>query len=415
VKEYLAYRAQQGKRSSIDDVIDTLIERVGARQFEVMPTRVLEQSNSPAVRYVLGKKYFRENNFSAVLKNVTSVPSGHPVKPYALLLEGGALSIMGRQDEAIDAYKECIRVSDRAMGNARNVLRKKQLEINRDYCQIGIGRAQFAAGRYTLAEAAYSGLPKQSYVWPEILFEEAWNAFYIGEYNRTLGKLVTYKAPPLSHYFNPETEVLTAMTYLHMCLYDDARKTIDTFYGNYESDARGVRNFLDSHSGDYRLFFDMARGRESGTVRGNALMNVFMNDIVNEPTYKELRDVLVEAAKELPKTSRTGAGRFGKILERSLRETIGVQRNLIGAWVKSSLSNRYIQMYKSFSGMSYIKLEVLARAKDVLYQRESGYRVRGDIKNLERKENQYFWSFNGEFWADEIGDYVFDLKSECKK
>ena len=26
----------------------------------------------------------------------------------------------------------------------------------------------------------------------------------------------------------------------------------------------------------------------------------------------------------------------------------------------------------------------------------------------------YLWTFNGEFWADELGDYVFSLKSECK-
>ena len=30
------------------------------------------------------------------------------------------------------------------------------------------------------------------------------------------------------------------------------------------------------------------------------------------------------------------------------------------------------------------------------------------------RKKQYFWNFNGEFWADELGDHVFSLKSECK-
>ena len=37
----------------------------------------------------------------------------------------------------------------------------------------------------------------------------------------------------------------------------------------------------------------------------------------------------------------------------------------------------------------------------------------GDIKNLKRDSGQYLWNFNGEFWADELGDYVFSLKSSC--
>ena len=31
-----------------------------------------------------------------------------------------------------------------------------------------------------------------------------------------------------------------------------------------------------------------------------------------------------------------------------------------------------------------------------------------------RRDDQYYWSFNGEFWNDELGDYVFGLESQCK-
>ena len=63
--------------------------------------------------------------------------------------------------------------------------------------------------------------------------------------------------------------------------------------------------------------------------------------------------------------------------------------------------------------MSYIKLEVLAQRKAKLYSFDETDRSRGDLKYIERNEKQYFWDFNGEFWADELGDYVFALKSEC--
>jgi hypothetical protein len=71
-------------------------------------------------------------------------------------------------------------------------------------------------------------------------------------------------------------------------------------------------------------------------------------------------------------------------------------------------------LFDSFEGLSYIKLEVLDRKKQQLYRWGNlTDRARGNIKYLKRNDKQYFWTFNGEFWADELGDYVFALPSEC--
>jgi hypothetical protein len=42
-----------------------------------------------------------------------------------------------------------------------------------------------------------------------------------------------------------------------------------------------------------------------------------------------------------------------------------------------------------------------------------GQKKRGSLGRPSLKDNQYFWQFNGEFWADELGDYVFALRPEC--
>ena len=76
---------------------------------------------------------------------------------------------------------------------------------------------------------------------------------------------------------------------------------------------------------------------------------------------------------------------------------------------------KYALLRKAFTQMSHIKLEVLKRNKAVLYLKQSDQRKRGDIRYLGRNEKQYFWGFNGEFWADELGDYVFALPRKCRK
>jgi hypothetical protein len=106
------------------------------------------------------------------------------------------------------------------------------------------------------------------------------------------------------------------------------------------------------------------------------------------------------------------------VLNENLKVSLGMQRNLIGSYIRGQLQLFAAQVVKAFEDMSYIKLEILSKRKTELYEDISpsapDARARGNISHLRRTDKQYFWTFNGEFWADELGDYVFSLKSECK-
>jgi hypothetical protein len=67
--------------------------------------------------------------------------------------------------------------------------------------------------------------------------------------------------------------------------------------------------------------------------------------------------------------------------------------------------------------MQFMKIDILSHEKEKLMQPEtaaSSERNRGNRIPV-RRDDQLLWSFNGEFWNDEIGDYVFALESECGK
>jgi cytoplasmic iron level regulating protein YaaA (DUF328/UPF0246 family) len=85
-------------------------------------------------------------------------------------------------------------------------------------------------------------------------------------------------------------------------------------------------------------------------------------------------------------------------------------------FVKNSLIDYHSQLISNFEKMAFIKLEMLKRAKDQLVYKNSphknGLRDWGNEKP-HRQDYQYYWSFNGEFWNDELGDYVFGLESQC--
>lgn len=414
IKEYLTRSSGGGKK--IDRLIDEVITFVGVKQFEVLPTSILKKSSAPSIKYILAKKYFRNGSYKRALESLNaSIPKAHSTKPFALYLEASIHSIQRRFKSAIASYNECAEQSRSQIKSVKTINRRKQLEINRDYCVVGIARTQFASNNYEQANLSYLDLDKRSPIWPEILFEEGWNSFYLQDYNRTLGKLVTYKAPVLDFVFNPEVAVLEAMTYLEMCLYEDAKKVADRFSNEFEMQHRGLENLIRKNKKNYRYYYLLAKSRKAGRVRGNGLINRLLRSINRDSAYIELVDNFVRGKEEIERVGKISNRKLRKILTINLKESLLLQRNLIGAYVRKSLNIAQHHLSRSLEALIYIKLEMLKRSKDRLYGIEpEPLRGRGDIKYIKRNEKQYFWTFEGEFWADELGDYVFSLKSECE-
>jgi len=414
LKEYLTSRNGQISKD-VDLLIDNVVTQVGIKQFEVLPQSILRKTNAPIIKYILAKKYFRSGDYSKALNALNgTIPRNHPSKPFALLIEGSIFSILNKSKSAVASYSNCVEESKRQMRDTNNENRLRQLAINRDYCIVGKPRTEFSSRQYDTANSSYLDLSKDSYVWPEVLFEEAWNSFYLRDYNRTLGKLVTYKAPILSFVFNPEVEVLKALTYMELCLFDDAKTVVDDFYKNYQNTSLGVKKFLGKYGKNYKYFYLLAKSRKSGKKGGNNLLNNLLDMILKDAAFTELVDSFNIGRDEIQRVKNINNARMRKVFASNLRESLLLQRDLIGAYVRKSLHLSMDNLDKAFEGMTYIKLEVLGRKKESLYYaRDNSDRARGDIKYLKRNEKQYFWTFNGEFWADELGDYVFSLKSEC--
>ena len=414
IKEYLT-SSRAIRSASIDPLIDKVVGQVGIKQFEVLPERFLERSHAPMLRYILAKKHFRRARYDDALRALGSgIDGDHPTKPFALHLEGAIMSIKRQYAMAKTKFQGCVASSNRFMGNYSGPNRRKQLVINRDACLAGIARNYFSAGDFQKANLAYLDIDKSSMVWPEILFEEAWNSFYRGNYNRTLGKLVTYKAPVLDFIHNPEIDVLRALSYMELCLWNDAQKSVDEFYGRYERSVSQAKAMVRRNRKNVKYFYLMA---ENGKVEKthNSFIDTLIASLDRDAAYQELHQSLLDGRSEVERVSRIRNVRLKRRLASNINDTMNLQKSLIGGYVRKVVLNALRSINKMFEGMSYIKLEVLSRRKTMLYGEESSRgRSRGSLKNLKRNDKQYFWTFNGEFWADELGDYVFALKSECR-
>lgn len=398
----------------MEEALDTMLYHTGVKPFESLPEEVLRRARSGNIRYILAKRLLKKNQHEEALNELNDIPGDHPAYPFVANLKGTIYSSANNHKEAETQFRDCIRASERRMSKVDSVTMRNQLETNRDFCIAGIGRANFASGDYKKAEYNYLDIAKESFVWPEILFEEAWTSYYMRNYNRTLGKLVSYKAPVFDFIFKPEVDVLKALTYMKMCLYDDAKKTADNFYNELLNPSRDLRSFLLSRGKDYRYYYTLMSDYEDNKPAPLPIVTNILKSIRKDAAYIEMKSALLASLGEYNNLRKKPGTSMNANLISNIRTLAEEYRTTIGAYVRAGLVTKYSELYSAFQGMSYIKLEVLAQRKERLYQTDTEVgKKRGDVKYIDRNDKQYFWTFNGEFWADELGDYVFALRSEC--
>ncbi|MCM0606133.1 MAG: hypothetical protein KA715_08590 [Xanthomonadaceae bacterium] len=386
-----------------------------------------DEINQSAYLYALGKQALLQGDEKYAIGYLKAISSGSTLAPYALELSGVAYAIIGQVETAIYQFGRCVSQSRGILSSASAGvtgdwmrLERSQADDLKNRCQAGIARTLYQAGRFEEAERAYDRIPKESLVWPDILFEQAWNGFARSEYNRTLGKLVTYKSPALQFVFNTEVDVLRAQAYLLLCLYDDANNVINEFNKQYSGVGEQVKRFVESKASNLSAFYDEGKTASTGSLYGRSDIHRVMNRFVRSPYFQTLvaseKSVENELAfmRQMDTASSGGTG-FPGFLKQVLGSRVKQIELLGGAFVKNSLMDYHRVLLSDFDKMSFIKLEMLSRAKAKLAQNSSsvGERTRG-VRMPVRRDDQYRWGFNGEFWNDELGDYVFGLESQCQ-
>ncbi|NBU20047.1 tetratricopeptide repeat protein [bacterium] len=370
--------------------------------------------NRSAYLYSLAKDALLNNDPTRSVQYIDGMTKGSLSYPFALLLRGSAHSILGKYDESIQDFRECL----------SRISRVKQRDLRddlRDRCTAGQARTLYEMEKFEEAEQVYDQIPKGSYVWTDILFEQAWNGFAREEFNRSLGKLVSYKSPALSFVFNPEVDVLRAQSFLALCLYSDANQVINEFNSRYSKVGEEVKTFVERNSKDLANFYDFGKSALKARLSTKNQMYQMANRFVRSPYFQNLVRTEADLRHERALVSKLdqsirgeGKGFLGFLDEvfdwrRHTLELLG------GAFVKNSLIDYHADIIESFEKMAFIKLEMLKLAKEKLLTQptlETAERQRGN-RIPERKDYQYQWTFNGEFWDDELGDYVFGLESEC--
>ena len=355
------------------------------------------------VSYLAARHHLREGNLGPALGMLMMGTPDQPGFEDVELLRGVILSLQGRLGDAVPPMITAEAAGQKAGRDPRF--------INR--ANINIARAYYATDNYTQAIVHYAKVDRSSQFWLDAQFERAWAHFRGNDTNGALAMLFTHDSPFFEEgYFNPEADLLRAYSLFVMCKFADATKEINAF----EEKWAPIRDAYAAISPSPEEAFD----KVDDYLRGNPpeLPLAILRQFAREDRITDAAAATRLAQQEIKRANGLG-GASGELAARELERYRQATVEREGQRILERISASKGELDGFLTDIEITRLDLL-NLEAQMYERaaatgtlEYGDHV-GRIREI-RKSRRGFrvWPFEGEFWADELGWYVFDARPDC--
>ena len=241
------------------------------------------------------------------------------------------------------------------------------------------------------------------------------------EYGKALGALHTLHSPRWTNLFVPESWILRATIYFQVCLYEEAKESLDHFTQNYENLLPGLKKLLESNLPNEKFASLLLKDTLDSSDPMSQVPTTVRNSILNNPRVENFRHFLRSLEAEAQAIAMTPEWKGSRLAE-ELGGVVTVQRNLLvktaGGFVKVHLMNAYQTILGFVGHAKMIKLEITTQERLLL---KAGLSIkageRGKLAPRPKVPDETFnyWPFNTEYWMDELGYYEYTVRRACRK
>lgn len=395
--------------------LEILILKSGTNSLAGLSNKDLIKHNSPTLQLIYALKMFRQKRFKNSFTVAERVPLNNRFSPEALYVAGTAREVLGDLSRSKDRFDKCIKVANDFKNKADKEKLKRYYTVLSESCTMHIARLYYKQKQYAKAIQTYNQIPKTSYRWPYTLIEKAWASYYLEDFNRSLGLVVTYRSPLLSSYFFPESEILNSLNYYRLCLYDDSLATIDQYYKIYKTRSDELKSIVLPNKNSHTYFINLVFSSLKDTENLNPYIRNLVTQIRKKVKFSVDLVSFKKAKNELKYLNKRKSNKFTKYLIQQVQHSINWRTQHLNHYVKKEMFSFINDIHKYSYEMFNIKLEIMSKKRSLLYSNKElvSSRSRGSLDNVKRTINDDFWNFDGAFWADELGDYSYGLKSNC--
>lgn len=396
--------------------LEKLLFFTGIELLEDYDHELLEKYPTSSTRFILARRAFQKKDFKKAITYFEKIHKDHRYYPEGLLLMG---QVYGSQNDFVkeeEKYSSCQVAAEKEEGKTEGVKIKRYYRMIYEICLVNKARRLYKQGKFQESLNAYNQIPKQSYKWPYIILEKAWVYYQLGDFNRTLGLLVTYKSPLLDTYFFPEAEYLAALSYYRLCLYEDSLIIINQYYQFYRPRFSQLESVLKKNISSQNYFYNLMFKPGEDLKKHEDFVRHIITRLKKQTRFSLDFNSVFKINQEM---KRIAAKEKPTIVASMTEHLQSVKENMIAKINYNAKTDifSFLETVPFFSSELFkVNLEVISKKKDLMYSnRQLAHdRSRGDYSNVQRSRFEQFWKFQGEFWGDELGDYSLGLKSSCK-
>jgi tetratricopeptide (TPR) repeat protein len=300
---------------------------------------------------------------------------------------------------------------------------KSETEIS-DLSYLALARIAYESGDYDAAVYYYRKMPSDSAKLPVAFYESAWTYFVNGDYTRALGTFQALHSPYFQHYFYPELWILEATLYLNICRYDLSEQAIGRFTEEVATLLPPLEEFLRTvrtPADFYSAIVDTANGAKQQLPK--KLVYPVLANAEFYGLYKTVRQIESEE-RELGRTA-SQLGAFGQELSAKLQTLKQSKVNELGIKIQQVLKKTQAEIQEYAIKVTEIQVDLDAQKLqqlDVDIRKLGGESVEEAEKSAEGSggaaivgADSLQWSFEGEYWRDEVGAYRSFIQERCTK
>jgi len=334
----------------------------------------------------------------------------------ARFVDGTALYALGSEPQALDAFKDVIRLTN-PRKTAQSDARVRELAF------LQLARIHYEHKQNRYAIWYFGKMPWGEPLWLEGLWESSYAHYRIGDYEKALGNLLTLHSPFFVDEYFPESYILKAVIYFENCRYPEARSILEDFTRRYEPVYQELVRLTARKVPPSTFYEEIEQGQKAGDADRGSLMRKVMKIALTDDAIDRLNDSIQQLEKEMDE-GVAGRGRFARTaLGEDLLQRLKADRARLveeaGARARQKLEAERDDLKRLLEQALRVKIEVSRKEREAL----EASLAKGAPVNVLRpyryttavSDEHEYWPYEGESWRDELGTYSYTLTRGCRE
>ena len=383
--------------------------------------------------YLVGRMYFTQGEFDEAYVKFSQVDSRSAFYAKANYFKGIIEVRRKEYEKAKETFDLIQRIPVVALefGESQKV---------KDMSKLAVGQLFYAAAHdapeeqkeeiFMAAITFYDQVDRDNPQWFESQFEKTWAATMIGRYGISLGTSLTLSSPYFEHRFVPEIHLIEAITWYTLCKYKQARATLNNFFKTYSTQQERVRAYIDNRAPGLKpqelyenllnQYFAAYDGKK--TDLPIQVLTHVLNDNRFISYYEHVQmldrefEVIMAAPEAFMETEF-----FASTIKKMERQRRNVKKKA-GRWALAEMENVEAMLAQLLGNAHNIDFELTDSERKRLETIERfGFGFEMKVSEQEElllspavPDKYQYWSFDGEYWKDELGYYLMAVEQECQ-